>query len=236
VNYTLSRAIGIAGAPNSDNQPRIRIPDLYDLNTTVADFNRTHVFNVRSLVELPFGPGRRWLNDRGVLAAIAGGWQLNNVLSLRSGTPFTVTASATALNSASITQNPADRVKDDVAILGGIGRESAWFDPLAFAPLPTGEIRLGNSGFNSMTGPGRVQWDMNLFRQIKLGRQANVQLRIEAFNVTNTPHFSNPGTNRSNLRLNPDGSIRDLNGYAVITSTSGSKSERQVRLGIRFGF
>jgi len=63
-----------------------------------------------------------------------------------------------------------------------------------------------------------------------------VQLRIEAFNVTNTPHFSNPGANRSNLRLNPDGSIRDLNGYAVITSTSGSKSERQVRLGIRLAF
>jgi hypothetical protein len=236
VNYTLSRAIGIAGAPNSDNQPRIRIPDLYDLNTTVADFNRTHVFNARSLVELPFGPGRRWLNTRGVFAAIVGGWQLNNVLSLRSGSPFTVTASATALNSASVTQNPADRVKDKVEILGGIGPQNAWFDPLAFAPLPTGEIRLGNSGFNSMTGPGRVQWDMNLFRQVKFGRQANVQLRIEAFNVTNTPHFSNPGANRSNLRLNPDGSIRDLNGYAVITSTTGSKSERQVRLGIRFAF
>jgi len=236
VNYTLSRAIGIAGAPNSDNQPRIRIPDLYDLNTTVADFNRTHVFNARSLVELPFGPGRRWLNTRSVVAAIVGGWQLNNVLSLRSGTPFTVTASATALNSASITQNPADRVKDDVAVLGGIGRESAWFDPLAFAPVPTGDVRLGNSGFNSIYGPGRVQWDMNLFRQVRVGRQANVQLRIEAFNVTNTPHFSNPGANRSNLRLNPDGSIRDLNGYAVITSTSGSKSERQVRLGIRLAF
>jgi hypothetical protein len=236
VNYTLSRAIGIAGAPNSDNQPRIRIPDLYHLNTTVADFNRTHVFNARSLVELPFGPGRRWLTTGGVVAAIVGGWQLNNVLSLRSGTPFTVTASATALNSASITQNPADRVKDDVAILGGIGRESAWFDPLAFAPLPAGEVRLGNSGFNSMTGPGRVQWDMGLFRQVRFGRQANAQLRIEAFNVTNTPHFGNPGTNRSNLRLNPDGSIRDLNGYAVITSTTGSKSERQVRLGIRLGF
>ena len=75
-----------------------------------------------------------------------------------------------------------------------------------------------------------------MFRQINLGGQRNLQLRVEAFNVTNTPQFSNPGSNRSSLQLNPDGTIRNLNGYTEITSTTGSKSERQVRLGIRLGF
>jgi hypothetical protein len=205
------------------------------LNEAVSDFDRTHVFNARGIVELPFGAGRRWLNNGGVLSAVVGGWQLNTILSLRSGTPFTVTTSTTPLDAAgSINQNPADQVKDDVEILGGIGRGNSWFDPFAFAVVS--EPRLGNSGFNSMRGPGRVQWDMGLFRQINLGGQRNVQLRIEAFNVTNTPHFGNPGANRSSLQLNPDGTIRNLNGYTEITSTSGSKSERQVRLGIRFGF
>jgi len=233
-NYTLSRAVGLRGAPNSDNQPAIRIPDLYYLNKTIADFNRTHVFNFRSLLELPFGPGRRWLSNGGVVAAVVGGWQLNNVVSLRSGTPFTVTASGTLLNTPSITQNPADQVKDDVEILGGVGRGNSYFDPFAFVPVT--EQRLGNAGFNSLVGPGRAQWDMNLFRQINLGQQTNVQLRIEAFNVTNTPHFSNPGANRSSLQLNPDGTIRNLNGYTEITSTTGSKSERQLRVGIRLAF
>jgi carboxypeptidase family protein len=234
VNYTLSRAIGLRGAPNSDNQPAIRIPDLYHLNTGVADFNRTHVLNIRGITELPFGKGRRWLNSGGVWSAILGGWQLNNIVSLRSGTPFTVTASGTLLNSASITQNPADRVKDHVEILGGIGRGNSYFDPFGFAPVT--EVRLGNSGFNSMVGPGRKQWDAGLFRQINLRGQRNLQLRVEAFNVTNTPHFGNPGSNRSSLQLNPDGSIRNLNGYTEITGTSGSKSERQVRVGLRLGF
>ena len=233
-NYTLSRAMGLAGAPNSDNQPRVRIPDLYHLNEAIADFDRTHTFNLRSIIELPFGAGRRWLNDGRVLSAIFGGWQLNNIVSLRSGTPFTVTASGTLLNSSSINQNPADQVKDSVEILGGIGRGNAWFDPLAFAPV--NEVRLGNSGFNSMRGPGRKQWDMGLFRRINLRGHANVELRVEAFNVTNTPHFSNPGANRSSLQTNADGSIRNLNGYTEITSTTGSKSERQLRLGIRLGF
>jgi hypothetical protein len=235
VNYTLSRSEGLAGASNSDNQPRVRIPDLYHLNHAVSDFDRTHVFNARGIVELPFGVGRPWLNNGGVLSAVLGGWQLNNILSLRSGTPFTVTTSTTPLDAAgSINQNPADQVKDDVEIFGGIGRGNSWFDPFAFAVVS--EPRFGNSGFNSMRGPGRIQWDMGLFRQINLGGQRNLQLRVEAFNVTNTPHFGNPGANRSSLQLNPDGTIRNLNGYTEITSTSGSKSERQVRLGIRFGF
>ena len=234
VNYTLSRAEGLAGASNSDQQPRVRIPDLYHLNNAVQDFDRTHVLNIRSIVELPFGPGRRWLNGGGVMAAVVGGWQLNNVVSLRSGTPFTVTASGTLLNSSSISQNPADQVKDKVEILGGIGRGNAWFDPFAFDVV--NEVRLGNAGFNSMRGPWRNQWDIGLFRQVNLGGQTNVQLRVEAFNVTNTPHFSNPGSNRSSLRLNADGSIRDLNGYTEIRSTTGSKSERQLRVGIRLGF
>ena len=234
VNYTLSRAIGIAGAPNSDNQPRVRIPEFYHLNTGISDIDRTHVLNIRSIAELPFGAGRRWLNEGGVLSAIAGGWQLNNILVFRSGRPFNVTASGTSLNSPGTTQM-ADQIKDNVEIFGGVGRDNPYFDPFAFAPVT--EARFGNAGFNVLRGPGMAQWDVGLIRQINLGGQTNIQLRVDAFNETNRPHFSNPGGNRSNLRLNPDGTIRDLNGYTEITSTTGgSRSERQLRVGIRLGF
>jgi hypothetical protein len=233
VNYTLSRAIGIAGAPNSDNQPRVRIPDFYYLNTAISDIDRTHVLNIRSIAELPFGPGRRWLNERGVWSTILGGWQVNNIVSLRSGRPFSVTASGTSLNSPGSTQM-ADQIKDNVEILGGVGRGHSYFDPFAFAPVT--EVRFGTAGFNTLRGPGVAQWDLGLFRQVNMGHRANVQVRIEAFNVTNRPQFGNPGANRSSLQLNPDGSIRNLNGYTEITGTSGSKSERQVRVGLRIGF
>ncbi|MGH9372391.1 MAG: hypothetical protein ACRD15_12745, partial [Vicinamibacterales bacterium] len=207
----------------------------YHLNHALSDFDRTHNLHIRSVAELPFGAGRRWLNGGGVLSAIVGGWQINNLLSFYSGTPFTVTTSTTPLNAAgSVNQNPADQVKDDVEIFGGVGRDNPYFDPFAFVPVT--EARFGNSGYNSLRGPGVAQWDVGLFRQINLGGTANLQLRVEAFNVTNRPHFSNPGTNRSSLRLNPDGSIRDLNGYTEVSDTRGTKSERQLRLGIRLGF
>jgi len=67
-----------------------------------------------------------------------------------------------------------------------------------------------------------------------------MEFRAEAFNLTNTPHFSNPGANVSSMVLNPDGTIRSLGGYTVITSTTGNGregiDERLFRLGLRITF
>jgi hypothetical protein len=82
-------------------------------------------------------------------------------------------------------------------------------------------------------GPGYANWDFGLFRQIMLPRRADVQIRFEVFNLLNTAHFNNPGGNVSNLQLNPDGTVRNLNGFAEVTSAYG---ERQMRVGVRFGW
>jgi hypothetical protein len=67
-----------------------------------------------------------------------------------------------------------------------------------------------------------------------------MQFRSEVFNLTNTPHFSNPSANASNLQLNSDGTVRSLGGFTTITSTSGigreGVDERVFRFGVRFGF
>jgi hypothetical protein len=232
VSYTLSKSTGIAGNANSDGALRINIPEYYDLNESLSDFDRTHNLNITSIVELPFGPNRHWLNSGGILSQIVGGWQVSNIFSFYSGTPFSVTASGTSLNAPENDQR-ADQVKDDVKILGGIGATSAYFDPLAFVPVT--EARFGTAPFNVLRGPGVFSWDLMTFRQVDLGNGINVQLRVEAFNLTNRARFSNPGGNVSNLRLNPDGTVNNLNGYAVITSTQDG-SERQVRFGVRLGW
>ena len=78
---------------------------------------------------------------------------------------------------------------------------------------------------------------MSLFRTFSFGNKT-LQLRVEALNATNTPHFANPGTNVSNLQLNTDGTVRNLNGFGVITSTNRlgrQYDEREWRLGLRLG-
>ncbi len=91
-----------------------------------------------------------------------------------------------------------------------------------------------------MRGPGLINWDFSLFRQFNLSERFKLQFRAESFNFSNTPHFANPGANVSNRILNPDGSVRSLNGFSEVTSTISlgreGFDERQFRFGLRLSF
>ena len=57
------------------------------------------------------------------------------------------------------------------------------------------EVRFGNVGRNTMRGPGVVNLDLRLFRSFKVTTNPTCSSALEAFNVTNTPHFANPNGN-----------------------------------------
>jgi len=229
VAYTWSKAISYND--NSDSSLFFNDPSVLGRNRALAGFDRTHNLRVATVAELPFGGGKRWLNSGGVGRAMLGGWQVNATFSVYSGTPFTITSADTSLNAPGNSQT-ADQVKAEVEKFGGVGAESAFFDPLAFAPV-TG-VRFGNTGRNILRGPGVVNLDVGVFRTFRLTERKQLQFRVESFNFTNTPHFNNPGANASNLRLNPDGSVRSLGGFMAITSAADD--QRQVRLGLRLEF
>jgi carboxypeptidase family protein/TonB-dependent receptor-like protein len=228
VSYTFSKAINYAD--NSDSGLTWNWQPMWDRNRALADFDRPQNLQIYGIYELPFGPGKRWVSD-GLPALIAGGWQLNGVFSAMSGTPFTVTSSATSLNAPGNTQT-ADQVMPAVRILGGVGRGNSYFDPNAFAPVTA--VRFGNSGRNTLRGPGLVNLDASLFRDFQLREGLRMQFRAEVFNVTNTPAFNNPGANASAPTRNADGTILNLNGYTEITSAQAT--ERQIRFALRMIF
>jgi hypothetical protein len=118
------------------------------------------------------------------------------------------------------------------------GDPASYFDPTAFAPV-TG-ARFGTAGYNSLRGPGTRNFDFSIYRTFHFTERLSAQFRAEAFNLTNTPYFSNPSANASNLQLNPDGTVRNLGGFTTITSTSGigreGVDERVFRFGLRFAF
>jgi hypothetical protein len=235
--YTWSKAIG--NVASSESTPRVQALQYFDLNRTVQDYDRTQVLHVSGIWEIPFGKGRRWVNQGGAGSAILGGWQMNGIFSAMTGLPFTVTAAATSLNMPGSTQR-ADQVKGEVAKLGGTGRTIPFFDPTAF--LAVTEARFGTAGFNTLRGPGLVNGDLSLFRQFTLTERWRVEFRAEAFNFTNTPHWANPGANVNSVVRNPDGSIRDLGGFGEITAVNASylaragADERVFRLGLRISF
>ena len=92
----------------------------------------------------------------------------------------------------------------------GLGGQP-YFNPLAFTPVLTASF--GNAGFDTLRGPGSTNLDLNIFRDFRITERLKAQIRAEAFNLSNTPHFSNPASNVSNLQTNSDGSVKSLNGY-----------------------
>ena len=109
----------------------------------------------------------------------------------------------------------------------------------AYRPVPAGELRFGNSGHGSWRGPSAPNVDMSVFRVFRIGQSKTLQIRAEVFNISNTPHFSNPSANISNVVFAANGAITNLGGTGSITSTDRTGrqyDEREWRFGARFGF
>ena len=122
-------------------------------------------------------------------------------------------------------------MKPEVAVLGGHGVGSSYFDPLAFRAVT--DVRFGSTGRNIMRGPGVFNLDASVFRNFRIRESMGMEFRMEMFGVTNTPQFNNPGSTVSSMTLNPDGSVRALNGFTEITGATG---ERQIRFAAKFTF
>jgi hypothetical protein len=227
-SYTFGKALGYGA--NNDSTLFFNTPSAIARNRSPLAFDRTNNLRISGLYELPFGSNKRWLRSR-LASTIAGGWQLNSIFTAYTGTPFTVSTSATSLNAPGNSQ-PADLVKDHVATLGGIGPGESWFDPLAFRAVTA--VRFGNAGLNILRGPGLVNIDLSVFRTFRIRENWNLQFRTEAFNATNTPHFGNPAATASSMTLNPDGTLKSLGGFTTITSAANDS--RQVRFALRLFF
>lgn len=214
---------------------RIEIPQYQSLNTSVTDLDRTNNFVVSTTYQLPFGSKKPFVNH-GIGATVLGGWTVNGIFYHVSGLPFSVLADGTSCNCPGSNQR-ANRVKASVAKVGDGLNGNAYFDPTAFAPVTTAVF--GTNGYNSLRGPGATNLDASVFRDFHIYERLSVQFRAEAFNVTNTPHFGNPGSNVAAVSYNPDGSIANLNGFSQITSLNplGRITDpRYMRLGVRFSF
>jgi len=232
--YTWSHEIGLC-CGGENGAPSILIPEYRHLAIATMPIDQTHNFHLASTYEAPFGKGKPFLNH-GVTAAIAGGWTLNGVFAHVSALPFSVTSSSASLNAPGNTQR-ADQVKADVAKVGsGVGGQP-YFDPLAFAPVTT--ARFGTAGYDTLRGRGYTNLDLSLFRTFAVTERIKLQFRGESINVSNTPHFANPGGNVSNMSLNGDGSVKSLGGFSQITSTlplGRLLDQRYFRFGLRLMF
>ena len=185
-----------------------------------SDFDQTHLLTISHLYELPFGKGKKFLNNGGVGSFILGGWQINGIFRSATGTPFTPTADATACNCPG-NGNFADAVAP-VQMVGGIGPGQTWFSTSSFA-VP-GTNRFGNAGRNSIRGPRLTNYDFSVFRTFSMSDRFKLEYRAEFYNLSNTPHFANPNGNVSSAS------------FGTITGTLNGYGNRQVQMALRLKF
>jgi hypothetical protein len=151
---------------------------------------------------LPFGQHQRWLNT-GAAATVLGGWQLSGVVSAYTGLPMDVTASGTSINTSG--ENQMANLTGGFKKLKAIGAGNQWFDKTVFSqpagcgtvgtacPLVYGQS-IGNVSRNEFYGPGYVQNNASLFKTFVLHEDWQLEARCDAFQLTNSPQFSNPSS------------------------------------------
>ena len=196
-SYTLSKSEDTTQAStffsDATNGTTSALPEFIpDYNKGLSDFDVRHNWVLNFTWALP-GKGMT-----GTAGAIAGGWSLSGIWTMRSGNPLTVFVTTNRSRSQwnpsrgpGIGQDRPDYAPGygpDNAVLG---RPDQWFDPNAFVLQPAGTF--GNTGRGDFTGPNLRTLDVALTKTAGWGAGGGrVELRIEVFNVLNRANFGVP--------------------------------------------
>jgi hypothetical protein len=139
--------------------------------------------------ELPFGRGKKWLNNKGFLTALGGNWQIQGIVTLLSGFHFTPSAS-NVCNCGSYVPQRVNATGTAWALSNPT--PNLWYNPLAFTSPPNGF--QGSVGRNVIEGPGFATYDISAVKDFVPLEHLRVQFRGEFFNIFNHPNFGNPNT------------------------------------------
>jgi hypothetical protein len=223
--YTLSRQEDTVPERFGSRGSSVIDPNDLSKSKAVAEDDRTHVLTGHFIWQLPFGKGRRWANT-GWLANVVGQWQLSGIDTFATGRPLVITG-ITASNGVSTGLGAYAKLLGDPKLPEGQQTLDHWFnnekDPAkgaAFAQPDPFTFGTGKRTYPEVRGPKVNKLDLMLSR-IQPIKRTNLELRIEAQNVFNTPQYGEPV-----------GSFTDGNFGRIITGGG----ERRLQIGIRLWF
>lgn len=179
-------------------------------------FDARHRFVASYVWELPIGKGRRLGNNwPGYLQQTIGNWQLNGIVTLQSGLPITPILGFDNSNTGNFQDRP-DTISNPN---NGPKNVTEWFNTGAFAlPAP---FSFGNTGRNTIDGPGIKTVDFSLFKNFLFTETKALQFRAEFFNLLNHPNFDPPGV------------VFGTPSFGVI---GGAADPRQIQFALKFIF
>jgi hypothetical protein len=192
-----------------------------------------HVLNANAIYELPFGPNKPYLNQRGILRAIAGSWELTSTTQAHTGFPVNVLVnrSSAAVPDGNNTDQRPDLVSGVSLAPPGGKSIGEWINPAAFAVPAAGTF--GDAPRNIARGPGAWQIDFGASKSISLSEQAHLEFRSEFFNIFNHPQYGAP---QSTFSVPGFGSITQTVNTTTPVSPIGSGTPREIQFALRLAF
>ncbi len=185
--------------------------------------------------DVPFGKGKKYGSNLNRAVDIAlGNWQVNGILSIRSGQPFTLDGNGCQQVNGGCGPELLTGTNANAAPSGG-RNPYEWFNVTNFGCVihsygsvtcPTNNQGLseGNVGLQSNVGPPTRTLDFSIFKDFALTERFKLEFRAEGTNVANTPQFSTPSNSASSS-----------GNFGQITSTNAG-TERHIQFQLRLRF
>jgi hypothetical protein len=175
-------------------------------------------FNGYVTYDIPFGRGRMYgKNLNGVVNALIGDWQVNSIVTIHSGFPFTIGA-VDASGTGSF--GPLASCSGSPIVNGELNSKSGgyqYWDQSTFYQPSSG---FGNCGVGIIRGPGLHTADLAISKLFTITEHQNLELKAQAINFTNTPILNAPTTS-----LGP-----------TLGLVNGSQGARQIQFGLKYNF
>jgi hypothetical protein len=215
-------------------------------------------FTLAPIVELPFGPGKKWLNS-GIGSEVLGGWRVATIYTISAGTPFGITDNNYGFcNGAGVLEDRPMMIGNPASISGSARSPNLWFNNQAFdfagtcpgaglvnsAPGPDFccdvTKAFGNAPrfFSNVRNPGVDNLDFSLQKDFKipLGEQTRLRFSADFFNLPNHAQFAEPNADPKTGYHPADPSMGQRGtGFGTIGSTS-SLPNRTIQLGLHLYF
>ena len=213
-------------------------------------------FTLAPIVELPFGSGKKWLNN-GIGSQVLGGWRVASIYTISAGTPFGITDNSYGFcNGAGVLEDRPMMIGNPASISGSRRGPNLWFNNQAFdfagtcpglglvnsAPSPNFccdvTKAFGNAPrfFSNVRNPGVDNLDFSLQKDFKIpvGEQTRLTFTADFFNLPNHPQFAEPDADPT-TGYHPTAPGQRGTGFGTIGSTS-SYPNRIIQLGLHLYF
>jgi len=179
--------------------------------------DQTQRFVANGIYDLPFGHGRRWINDsNGMVDRLVGGFSVGAIVTWATGVPFYVSSGrstfnqSTANNGAQLVSMTFDEFKKHVGLFKTptglffidpslldltLGTTGATTGQVTSATLKPGIMSapdpgtFGNFPINSLSGPSYFNWDFSVTKRIRITERVRFELKGTAINILNHPNF-----------------------------------------------